>query len=527
LNIPFSPHDLVFGYGRDSGGDQQDLSIEQQEAALRAFCAEHQLILSHFYKDEARKGSSVVGRAGLQSMMHAFRHGCPERGVIVWKYNRFARSVDNAQYFRAEIRTLGYVFFSVTDHVPEGPMGRLFEAAIDFKDEQYLIDLSLDVKRGLHDLVRIYGCVPGTPPKGFLREPLQIGMHRDGSRHIAHRWQPDPSLTPYIRQAFEMRANQVSLRIILKETHLFKNISSFQTFFSNQIYIGILNYGDQTFKNYCDPIVSQNVWDRVQQVQNRYHHRRHVASQEADHPRRANSRFILSGLAHCALCGNLLTGHSSVQRNGLVVESYICKSRDHRSECKAKRIPRVDFEQTIFTTLRDYILKPEAFAHAFAEISASQSSVIEEQIVRRRVLTTELSTVRHQLTNIVNAIAENSLSQTLNDRLVALESQRLEIESRITALDASAEKPVPKYSSTQLTALIEHINTILPAASDDEQRLILRSFIDRINIERTGKTIRGVIYYYYPPPKLDGGVQTGKAGISAVSIIQPAPGALL
>ena len=92
--IPFSPGDRIFCYLRDSGHEDQELSIEQQESALRKWAAEHNLIISHIYKDEAKRGSSTVKRDELQAMMYAFRHECSERGVVVWKYNRFARSVE-------------------------------------------------------------------------------------------------------------------------------------------------------------------------------------------------------------------------------------------------------------------------------------------------------------------------------------------------------------------------------------------------------------------------------------------------
>jgi DNA invertase Pin-like site-specific DNA recombinase len=47
-------------YLRDSGGEEQELSIEQQEKEIRAWCLEKGYILTAIFKDEARPGSSTV-----------------------------------------------------------------------------------------------------------------------------------------------------------------------------------------------------------------------------------------------------------------------------------------------------------------------------------------------------------------------------------------------------------------------------------------------------------------------------------
>ena len=518
MAIPFSVGDSVFGYGRDSGGDQQDLSISQQEQALRTWCAEHGLILSHFFADEARKGSSIVGRDQLQEMMHRFRHGCPERGVIVWKYNRFARSVDNAQYFRAEIRTHGYLFHSITDHVPEGPMGRLFEAAIDFKDEQYLIDLSLDIRRGLHDLVRLYGCVPGKPPRGFKREPVQIGTRRDGTPHVAHRWQPDPELAPRIRQAFEMRAIRRPLAEIQRETRLFSAINSWRTFFANSIYVGVLEYGNQRIDDYCEPMVPLEVWQRVQQVQNGYSRRSNTTAIGPDHARRASSRFLLSGLVFCELCGSPLFGLTAVQRNGKPLDSYACGRHYRNRDCTARRIPKETLEEAVICTLRDYILRPDVFAEAMRLSNAQRTQLDAEHAVQRKDLAMELGEVRRQLTNVADGIAQNGPSATLNERLASLEAQRLELEFKLAAVAEHAQ-PARALSEAEFRVLAEHAIAAFPSADDEIRRTVLRGFIDRVDVARDDAAIRGTIFYFYPP-----GAADPKARSPAVSMVRDTPG---
>ena len=351
MSIPFDPGDKIFVYLRDSGHEEQDLSIDQQKTAIEQWAAENSIIVSQIFKDEARRGSTVVGRTGLQSLMHAFRHQCEAKGVVIWRYNRFARSIDNQQFYRAEIRTRGYIFYSLNDKVPEGPMGRLIEAAIDFKDEQFLIDLSGDVKRGLKDLVEKYGCVPGPAPRGLKREKVVIDTRRDGAPHVAHRWIPDPDVAPRVLRAFEMRAQRLSLGAIQNETRLYSGVNSYRTFFSNPIYKGALQYAELFIDDYCDPIVSKELWDQVQAIQNHYQHRRHTSSEGIDHPRRANSRFLLSGIGKCGHCGSPLYGRSTPQKSGKSYDSYLCTRAYRKRDCTRSRIPRAAFEDAVIATL--------------------------------------------------------------------------------------------------------------------------------------------------------------------------------
>lgn len=506
--IPFSPGDRIFGYLRDSGHEDQELSIEQQEASLRKWAAEHNLVITHIYKDEAKRGSSTVKRDELQAMMYAFRHECSERGVVVWKYNRFARSVDNAQFFRAEIRTLGYIFHSMNDKVPDGPMGRLFEAAIDFKDEQYLEDLSLDVKRGLYNLVERYKCVPGSHPRGFMREPVTIGLRRDGTPHIAHKWLPDPDFIPRVKRAFEMRARRMSLGEIHKETKLYNGVNSYSTFFANTIYKGTLTFGEMVFENYCEPIVSPELWDLVQIVQNHYARRKHVSTDSMDHPRRAKSRFLLSGIGRCAHCGSPLFGRSSPQKSGKTYDSYFCTRAYRKRDCTKSRIPRETVENAVVTTLTSVALKPENLLAAYEQLKSDSAKILVEQTEKRLDLKTRLASVRKKISNLMALLEDFGRdAKAPAKRLKELEMDETDLESQLAELDAAAIEPIPEIPPDILAYIAVNFARAFAAADLDTQRLLLRLVVDHVEVRREDKMLFGVIYYYYPPvplPKVRG-----------------------
>jgi DNA invertase Pin-like site-specific DNA recombinase len=521
MSSPFPPGSSLFAYLRDSGHEDQELSIEQQERHIRQWCAENNLILAKLYPDAARPGSSAAHRDQLQAMMHDLRRGAPVAGVVIWKWSRFARNADDAQLYRSEIRSRGYIFHSLNDTIPEGPIGKIFEAILDYKDEQYLADLSIDVQRGLRDLVQQYGCVPGTPPRGFLREPVIISYHRDGSPRSASRWRPDPSLIPAIQKAFDMYATGATVGRIHRELHLYGAINSYHTFWSNKLYIGILQYGDLTLPDYCDPIVPRPIWDACQERLKCYSGHRHVQADSKDHPRRVNSPFLLSGLAHCARCGSLLFGRTSHQRNGSILQAYNCSRAYRNRDCFKHRFPRLPFENAVLNTLTGYILRPDTLQAARQLLIEGQAGSLAEHHRQMAAVNGQLAKLRRQIKNVTTAIAAAGHSQALLARLADLETQEIALLQRRAELETAAIAPIPPLDLTLLPAAI----AILREQSDPQTlRAILNAFIDHVDVQRDGNRLTGAIYYYLPPDLIKA-IPPLESGGSTARISPTSPGA--
>ncbi len=492
---PFPPGAHVAAYLRDSGGEEQELSVTQQEQAIRDWCSQHGLILTRVFKDEAAPGSSVVGRAAFQELMTYFRGGAKESGLIIWKYSRFARDVDDAQFYKADLRRRGYVIHSLNDNIPNGPEGRFFEAAIDWMNARFLEDLSTDVKRGLRHIVEQYGCVPGTPPRGFKREPVAIGLRRDGTPHIAHKWVPDPEIAPLIRRAFEMRAAGATMKQIHAELHLYNSLNSYTTFFRNKLYTGVLEYGGKTYENYCDPIVDKTTFERVQEIM-----RQHARRVSSLHPRRQNSSFLLSGLLYCAKCGAPMSGHKSKQRNGTYYRRYECTRSARHAGCDAKRIPAKRLEDAVIAEVMEYILDPETVRAAVELAKKNRDERRHEMQALRKSLKKQLAALRRQIHNLVNAIAKSGHSRALLEKLQRMETEEGEIMARLQTLQ-TAFPPIPSADLTDFERLGEFSRRLrerLPQADTIAKRNILRGFVHKITAERIDKEIRGLIEWYLP-----------------------------
>lgn len=488
---PFPPGSYLVAYLRDSGGETQELSHDQQEIEIRRWCVSNGYILTRIFRDVGT-GTSTEKRDQFHDMIHYFRQKAPEAGIILWRFNRFARDVNDAQFYRADLRRRGYIVHSLKDDIPQGNYQHIFEAITDTMAQQHSLELSEDVKRGQHHLVEAYGALGGTPPRGFKREPVQVSSHRDGKPHITHKWVPDPALISQVKKAWQMRAAGISLAKINSETNLYKSTNCFTTFFRNELYIGTLNFGKLKIENYCEPIIDLEIWDAVQKV-----NIKHKRSAPELHPRRKNSDYLLSGLLHCTACGSPYNGHSISSRDGKTYKYYRCSQSHRNRDCAAPYLNKEEIEKTILEELCVHILHPDHLSLLQEEAKTNRSQ--QQEVVKSeiKVFNSQLGPLKRQIDNITKAIAETGHSKALLLRLESLETRKIQIETKIAEMEIPPSTPRAFPDPHQISQMLI---TVLQKASIEEKQIVLRGLIHRIDALRDKKEnkIHGTITYYLP-----------------------------
>ncbi len=109
-DCPLPPGSRVAGYFRDSGGDEQERSVDQQRRVAEEYCQQHHLVLVKLFADEARPGSTIVGRDAFDNLIHYCRQLAPSAkrrapdapdGILLWDLKRFARDRQDNAFFKA------------------------------------------------------------------------------------------------------------------------------------------------------------------------------------------------------------------------------------------------------------------------------------------------------------------------------------------------------------------------------------------------------------------------------------------
>jgi len=108
-------------YVRVSSGEQ---NTGAQERALREYVQRRGWKLQHIYGDQGVSGASS-NRPALNELLKACRRGSVDV-VVVWKFDRFARSLKQLMSGLETFRALGIDFVSVTESIDTSlPSGEL------------------------------------------------------------------------------------------------------------------------------------------------------------------------------------------------------------------------------------------------------------------------------------------------------------------------------------------------------------------------------------------------------------------
>ena len=248
--------------------------------------------------------------------------------------------------------------------------------------------------------------------------------------------------------------------------------------FKNRLYIGEVHRGDTVILDYCEPVIDQTTWGKVQEIHKK---RREINGQF--HPRRINSNFILSGLIFCGNCKTIMNGHIVGDKYGRRYTYYRCTGWD----CNARVIPQAPLEKSILDILKQDILTPGNLAVIMDE---TQQAWQENQGKRNKEsarLNRQLSTVTRKVSNLINVISDTG-NKTLLEKLQELERRETDILAQLdrlgnvpdTVLDLDIEK-VSAHIIQELNPSNEYINSLL------------RDLVHRIEAKRKNQIIRASI----------------------------------
>jgi site-specific DNA recombinase len=471
------------------------------------------LVLVQVFSDEARPGTTTVGREGLEDLEYAARQQPrPVEGIIFWSFSRLARRQIDAQFIKSDLRRQGYVLHSMTDDVPTGDIAPVVEAIIDWKNERYLSDLSRDVKRGLYDLAWEGYAPGGSPPQGYKAVKVQIGVKRDGEPHLVSQWVPDAEPAPRVRQAFEMRAAGASYEELLRATRIFAVQGSYVAMFRNRSYLGIRKCGDLEVKDAHEPLVDRQTWDAVQSALGPRGRTVGPSDQGKPQPRREAPLFLLTGMARCAECGAAMLGKED--RSGsrkTPFRHYICgrKNREGRRSCPNGKIPADGPEQAVLKFVGENLLTPEFVMGRTAELGGRMPK--QERLLKDRVDDARrcLAGVEKSMAVLLD-LAEQYGAASAGARLVEREAERREVLAELEELEVRQDAEMPAEPQDAVQSMLAETQAILAGTDTQAKRALLRKLAVRVTL---GKE-QGEVTYASPSGSLRTLIQYPRGGVA-------------
>ena len=351
-------------YARVSSDRQDiDLSVAAQLRALRDYAERNGYAVVREFIDEAESGR-VADRPQFRKMLdEASQADAPFQEILVWKFSRFTRKREHAVAFKSMLRRRGIRVTSITEHADDTPTGKLMEAIIESVDEFYSENLAQEVTRGMREAASRGFFLSSKAPFGYRRIKVQDGAKERPTLEV------NPDTGPIVKEIFEKSLRGLGLKEIAADLNK-RGITnkgkrwqrtSLHYVLTNEAYTGTAIWGKTTTgdkepepvraEGAWEALVSREVFDSVQKgLEERAPRKRQ--------PARVGSKFLLSGLLRCGVCGKPYTGQGA--KSGKF-SYYVCGTllREGSGSCSARYLNADRVESCIVETIRGRILNDQ------------------------------------------------------------------------------------------------------------------------------------------------------------------------
>ena len=497
---PFPPPgSTVIIYARYSTKNQDYRSIEGQVSLCRDYAAKHGWVVVGVYFDEARSGTSLVGRTGFFEAMAAADRG-EGQVFLVEDVDRASRDPADTHTLAKTLDELDIAFCTVS-----GGVASDLEVGIKaIQNAQYVKQNTEKTKRGQQHAVAS-GRVSGSITYGHRK------VHKldDRGRPINGLREIEPPHAAIVQRIFRDYDAGVSTIDICRSLNaegvpsphgkvwgpgaLTGNGAAALGLLRNRFYIGEFHWrrtkrrrrqgkvqvrptlASERMVNHHPElaIIDTDLFERVQARLGRGGPRPFHTFRKPD--------YLFTGLLTCGYCGSAY----------IVMNKRLgCVGRAKTGACtNSRRVERQDVEETILERLKAHLLGPELLEPCLSEYRTEAQRAAVEYAGRAELGQARLKEIEQRIANLVGQLGDAN-GTSFAGRVMMQEIDRLEGERQRLEREAKQKPPalapvLDAHSvAGRIGATLEQLRTALE--SDDREaaraREVLRSLIAGIVI---------------------------------------------
>lgn len=452
-------------YARYSSDNQREESIEGQLRECMEFASRAEIDVIGNYIDRALT-AKTDNRPEFQRMIKdSYKHAfdC----IIVWKLDRFSRNRYDSAHYKALLRKNGVKVVSAMESISEGSEGILLESVLEGMAEYYSAELAEKVVRGMKE-----NTLKGLHNGGQVTFGYKINKER--------RFERDEVNAPIVNEIFNMYADGKTVKQIVnyldsKQIRTSRggkiNINAVQRILSNRRYIGEYKFRDVVVSDCIPPLVSKELFDRVQE--------KLVKNKKAPATRKAEDEYLLTLKLFCGKCGAHMVGESGMGTSR-VYRYYKCANTKKVHTCNKKPVRKEWIEDLAVKKATDILNDEKMITYLTDRIYILQG----EENPRIPNLKAQLEDTQKRIANIMDAIEQGIITENTKSRLTQLESKQKELE--IAILQEKIKKPF--LTKEQIRFGIEKFRKLDITTQEGRQRLIdgfinsIYLFDDRLTI---------------------------------------------
>ena len=282
-------------YARVSSKEQEKggFSIPAQIKLLRGYACKSELAVAREFVDV--ETAKLTGRTGFGEMLTFLRSMPTCRVILVEKTDRLYRNLKDWVILDDLDLEIHFVKENVVLSRDSRSSEKFMHGIKVLMAKNYIDNLSEETRKGMREKAE-QGIWPSFAPLGYRNADGP-----NGKKIIV----PDPNVAPLVTRLFERYATgNHSIRDVTKmaraEGMVFRKSkdpvphATVHKILHSRIYMGEFDWNGETFKGVHVPLVSRNLWERVQNI---------LDYRNVTRRRQTKHDFAYSGLISCGHCG--------------------------------------------------------------------------------------------------------------------------------------------------------------------------------------------------------------------------------
>ena len=359
-------------------------------------------------------------------------------GIVCWKLDRLSRNPADSGRIQQLLQDgkLKHILTAEKSYFPE-------DNAIVFSVEagmsnQYIRELSSNTRRGMQSKVE-KGDKPGIPPIGYLNDRLEKVIIADHDRFNLIRilWDKMLTGTYSISQLVKIADVELNITTPVRNRTGGKPIaySTLCTMFRNPFYTGQLRYKGQLYSGNHPAMVTEEEFERVQQI---------IDPSHTTRPKDKTYNFQLRNLFRCGECGYAITAEqkhktikSTGERRGYIYYHCTGKSKDSKCSQPKLHVSEENLLEQIKDKLSKFTIDPDFYKLAVEALAQEEDEVVEKDQSQTEARDKAIDKKKQAIANLrrmrYNGDADDDSwyyaeMQTLEDQLEKLQQQRNKAE---------------------------------------------------------------------------------------------------
>ena len=303
-----------------------------------------------------------------------------------------------------------------------------------------------------------------------------------------------PITAPIVKELFETSLRGNGLKEICKELND-RGITNrgnrwykggLHYLLTNEAYTGTAVWG-RTSKGEKpqDPVRVEGAWpalvsrDLFASVQQAMRDR----APKVQRPARVGSKFLLSGLLKCGVCGRPYSGQGA--KSGQY-GYYICGTlfREGAGTCSARYLNAPRVEEFIVEKIRERILTEETIVELVPLVAEEIDAMAGELAGRLEVIDAELGDVRKRLERLYEALETSELTlEVLSPRIFSLRHREEQLEAaREGAATQLEQRRVELPTTEEIKGYVADFREFLQEGTFPERKSLIRNFVEGIEV---------------------------------------------